>query len=301
MRTWFILGLAGFVLAPQLSLADVYPYPSPVGSESSLDVAVVYDGEGEATVAAELEIGGAPTELKGLTLDIAGTSVRVLRAFYRYQTDKKVDGATCEEDVVYAINDSDEKETKKVTYHCVSLLEAKADPAADSVRETVTFPVPLAAGESARLTVVYKAQGTVKQAALAVSNFAFDTPLVPLDLASVRVRVDVTDELYLKGGGSDTNYSGDEGSLAEGLAVATLQSFSNKYASGLDYGFSDSSAYIKSTSNLDPNESFTVTGMYASSWFALSWLQLLIAVLVLILLIWLIIWGERRAAQHTSK
>jgi hypothetical protein len=300
MILWITPG--GFALAansvnPDFNYLDEYQYPVPNSSDSSLDVAVVYDGEGQATVAAELELGGLSAELKELTLDVPGTSVRVLRAFYRYPSAQKIDGVTCEEDVIYQYDEQTKKDTKKVTYNCVSLLEAKAQMAADSVRETVTFPLPLAAGESARLTLVYKATGDVSQGAMGVSNFTFESPLVALDLASIRVRVDVATGLYLKGGSSDTNYQ-EDASLAEGLAVATIHSFSNKYSRGLDYGFSDSTAFVKSTTNLDPNESFSVSGTFATSWFALSWLQFVIAFLVLLILIILIIWGERRAAAH---
>ncbi|MEK7461344.1 MAG: hypothetical protein AAB647_03995 [Patescibacteria group bacterium] len=297
MKTWFLLMVASVVITPQLVMASLaYPYPSPYQTgESNLDATVVYDGEGEATVAAELEIGGVGSELKSLTLDIPGTSVRVLRVFYRYQSTSNIESANCEADVVY---DDYPTDTKQTTYHCVSLLEAKADKAADSVRETVTFPVPLAAGDTARLTLAYKTSGTVTKTSTGVSNFSYLTPAVALDLASVRVRVDVASDLYLEGGKSETNYSSNDGSLAEGLAVATLQSFSNKYELGLDGSYSDSSAFIKSTTNLDPNETYTVTGTYASSWFALSWPEFLIALIVLLLLIVLVIWGERRAAAH---
>ena len=302
MKKWFlmvammaVLGSPQFVLASfTVDKVNSYP-PATTPTDSTLNVAVAYDGEGEATVAAELAIGGLDSEVKTLTVTIPGTSVRVLRAFYRYQTDHKVDGASCEEDVVYTPANKDTKVA--TTYHCVSLLQAVADLAADSVRETVTLPVPLATNTSAQLTLAYKAIGSATKNTFGVSHFSFETPTVALDLANVQVRVDVSDDLYLKGGSSETNYQ-DDGSLAEGLAVATLQSFSNKYATGLDYSFSDAAAFIKSTSNLDPNESFTVSGTYATSWFALSWLQLVIAFVILILLILLIFWGERRAAHH---
>ena len=255
MKTWFLLMVASVVITPQLVMASLaYPYPSPYQTgESNLDATVVYDGEGEATVAAELEIGGVGSELKSLTLDIPGTSVRVLRVFYRYQSTSNIESANCEADVVY---DDYPTDTKQTTYHCVSLLEAKADKAADSVRETVTFPVPLAAGDTARLTLAYKTSGTVTKTSTGVSNFSYLTPAVALDLASVRVRVDAPRSLF-RGWQVGNNYLNDI--LAEGWR-SPLSIFSNKYELGLMVA-TLIPAPLSNRPPIDPNETYTVTGI----------------------------------------
>lgn len=282
------------------SMSMPYPGPGPVVSDTSLDTLVVFDGEQQATVAGELELAGVAGELEAVSMVIPGSNVRFLKAFYRFTSETDQPDAKCDEQKEYTYDQTTQKDVvKRVYYTCLGLLEAKTSRAADGLTVTLDLPLPLAIGETATLTFAYKADGYTKPASL-VTNFTYATPRLPFDLATVRVRVDVIESLFLKGGTSETDYA-SEGSLVDGIIGATLQSFEPKYGASFEHRYADSSAFVKTTQNLDPNESFSVSGTYATSWLALSWWQFLLAILGLLALVGLIIWGERHAARGQAK
>jgi len=129
----------------------------------------------------------------------------------------------------------------------------------------LTLPTPLDPFKSTAIIVAYAAKGYVSQSA-GLSSFTFETIKVPSRVQEVRVAVDVDTDQILKGSHSNVNYGvsldatvGASASIA--ISGRSLDTVVGKIGS---YG-----ALVKDAKNLSPNESFSVKGEYATSWWRL--------------------------------
>ena len=142
----------------------------------------------------------------------------------------------------------------------------------------VTLPKPIDAHKSGAIIVAYSAIGYVKNF-LGLYSFDFQTLKVPSRINSMTVAVDVDSDLFMKGNQATVNYNYTATSAATGLA-ASDQSFSNKE---MDTKVSSIGSYgrlNKTAKNLSPNESFSVKGKYAKSWFRLNFFGMAMAALI---------------------
>ncbi len=301
---WIVVGslaLPGIALGETDVTKGIYPIPLPPTTTQSaeLNMQAVFDGEGEVAAVADLGLTAVQSAYESIVFTVSGTNVRVRRALEEYQYEESEEYCDREGPFDYTLNDYPclKKATRLVTKTRVSVLEPTTKVVSGGTEVTLPLVDPLAKGDTSHITLTYKATGYVTPT-LGTQRFVFLTPKVAFDLDTVRVRIDVQEELILKGGSATTKY---EDSLAEGLATATVDSLSSGYSSRLTSALEEPQAFIKTTQALDPHESFEVTGVFATSWLWLYWPQTILIGLLFLAFVGLIIWGERRAAAVTQK
>ncbi len=141
-------------------------------------------------------------------------------------------------------------------------LDFKEEQLSWSKKLTVNLSKPVDQGKSVTVIIYYKAMGyTQKDINF---NFDFETIKSSLDTPYLRVAVDVDGDLSLRGGETKTSYIPNLGSF-NSLAAKKNVALTGEHA-GFVRGLSDNvihaGGYVKTKSNLDPWESFHVTGRY---------------------------------------
>ena len=223
---------------------------------------VVFDGEGEAAVAAKLMLqNNSKDEITSTIVEIPGVGIRMIRA-------------------VQEVYQEEEYCLRWEKGECVSwgkrirrwnpkyyTLEPQAEELSNSVKYTFELAKSLEEQEESALLLYYKVPKAAKKS-WGVFHFVFETAKVPYDVNQIRVAVNVQEGFYLRGGKAKTQYRPTYeigfkalSPQAEGVESQALRDFSQQitYIQG----------YVKTTSGLDPWESFKVKGTYASSRFLL--------------------------------
>jgi hypothetical protein len=148
-----------------------------------------------------------------------------------------------------------------------------------------TLPNPVAANDTTAVVVAYAARGYVKDS-FGLFKFDFETLKVPSRITKLQVAVDVDSDLILKGKQAVVNYAVPAAANSTGLGLAagqadiSSQEFNNTVSS-----IGSNGAMVKTASNLSPNESFTVKGEYAASWWRLNLFGIVMTVVIIILII----------------
>ncbi len=131
------------------------------------------------------------------------------------------------------------------------------------------------------ILIAYIGSGYVGKS-LGAFKYEFETPKVSSRIKNVNVAVSVDSELVLKGKKSQVNYSSQ--ALSSGFAEATGarsdEKFSSPMLSNIIGTIGYQGQFQKSAQNLSPNESLTVVGQYAKTWWGLYWFSVLWKVLV---------------------
>lgn len=264
---------------------------------------VTFDGEGEATVAAQFtqqNYGKDP--LDSLTVTIPGKKVEVEWAIQQYPVTSQTQYCTH-----YGIQGTcDVYQPQTVTQTETALLEPTASSVSNGTQLTIPLKSALESNKSTTLYLTYKVEGYVTQKSLGLSSFAFETAKFDGPVSNVDVAVYVDPNLYLQGSRkAGVNYSSPP-SLAEGIAQYAADTAGNvATVAGLESDFSRIADNAVSTAtNLDAQESVTVRGAYATSWIRVNLLYLIGGVVGVLLFILVIVLGERAAskrASHASK
>lgn len=147
----------------------------------------------------------------------------------------------------------------------------------------VTLPKPIGAHKSGAIVVAYSAVGYVKNF-LGLYSFNFQTLKVPARINSMTVAVDVDSDLFMRGNQASVNYNRAVSSGSAGLS-ASDQSFSNREMNTKVSAIGSYGQLNKTAKNLSPNESFSVKGKYAKSWFRLNLFGMAMGVLVFVVII----------------
>lgn len=276
---------------------DMYSSSYPVSSSdyNYSDSEVVFDDEGEAAVAYSLQVGRVDADTNQVTLTIPGESVRIRRAFQEYTA--IVNKERCEQ---YGAYDSALRDYPCLTTtvyeaeeYKVEQIEATTSLLDNATQVKLVLPHLVEKGKSLKIALSYKASGYATSK-LGVWQFTYPTPEVPYDIDTANVRVDVGQDLVLKGGGAQVAY---KDSLAESLATAVPAGFDSGFSEKFSPRFSDPQAFIKTGSALDANEAYEVSGTYANSWLRIYWLHILLIILAGLALVGIVIIGERHAAR----
>ncbi len=262
------------LLAP-MALADIampYKYNDAFGTNQYYSV--VFDGEGEAAVAAKLVFQNMDKkEVDTITLEIPGRAVRiisVLQEFQDYQDQcnnwqddcTKYDGSTCLEYSRRCTNWY-KQPGWPMQYSIVNYTQ---DRLSNSVKITAKLPKKIGLQESTTLLIYYKASGYA-ESTFGVFSFNYETIKSGFDVNSVRVAINTQDDLYLKGGKANVDYQLNTGIAALSKASESIQSDSlQQFSSSIQW----QQGYVKQAAGLDPWESFKVSGKYSSSWLLLN-------------------------------
>jgi hypothetical protein len=150
-------------------------------------------------------------------------------------------------------------------------------------RYTFALPTPVDPGRSTALVIAYAAQGYARKT-LGGHKFAFETFRVASRLQQVNVSVDVDSDQLLKGKKSSVNYATSDIEL--GLSASSTATGLGSSAMDRAVGkIGTSGPIMKNAKSLAPDESLTVKGEYADSWFGLYWDSVLLTVLIIAALI----------------
>ncbi len=240
LRILAILSLA-LVIAGVFAVAAgaSMPYPPQQGRTEAY-YSVVFDGEGEADVAAKLiflNMGKEP--ISKIVVEIPGISVRMISSVQeiheRYRT-------------VY------------------TTLDAEKEQLSNSAKYEIKLEQPIAGQETGTVLLRYKATGYAKES-LGAFNFKFETAKVAYDVDYVRVAVNVQEGFTLKGGRAGVNYRPDFSAFGSTTEMKAAESTA---LSGFSSRIIYESGYVKETRGIDPWESFSVKGTYSKSWLRLN-------------------------------
>ncbi len=269
---------------------ESYPQPTTFNIGQDQSYSVIFDGEGEATVAAKLVINNIQeTSLKELKLEIPGNDIRIIAIVQEYYYLKKTCsryGEICvDESCRYDYNKCIEYTEYPYGNPLYYLIDYTKEELSKSTIYTLELPQKVKSQQSANVILYYKTEGyTTKN--LGKFNFDFETIKNEYDTNSVRVSISVNEDLYLKGVKSQIDYRSNflaaEGSfnkLSGTEESADLQRFSSQigYYGGI----------TKTAQGLDPWESFHVKGTYAKSKFALYAVNTFLIILGIIFVLWL--------------
>jgi hypothetical protein len=247
------------------------PYPTEVFGHNHY-YSVVFDEEGDAAVAAKLQIQNTGKEpLDKVVIEIPGDSVRIINALQEVRQRQK----QCYRWHDVCIEDEEKYGCVKYERECqhwdwryvnqprFHTIDRTKEQLSKSVKFTLQLRENISEQETANIILYYKVQGYVDES-LGKHNFDFETIKLGSDINNIRVAVNVQEGLYLKGGEAEIDYKQSFGAMdkmaapaAEGVESQELQQFSNQitWARG----------YVKEASGLDPWESFHVKGEYAKS------------------------------------
>ncbi|MBI4918911.1 hypothetical protein HY837_03210 [archaeon] len=279
--TLFLL-LTNVALATMMESPPERYYPdSRENSGTNQYYSVVFDGEGEAAVAAKLTFQNYGNEvIKEITLKIPG-SVRLINAVQEIQKVEKVCNYTrraCPE--IYKWDDY-YKDCKEVCdswsdrYNNEYLpLEKNEVLLADSKEIKFVLTDSIKPQETGTIILYYKVNGYANKS-LGVYNFKFQTIKSDFDVSYVRVSMNLAEDLILKGGSSNVNYDAKLGGFEGALYSKTSEL--SVYSSYIE----SQPGFVKEARELDPEENFKVEGSYSRSWFLLNFWKVSITVLVI--------------------
>ncbi|MBN1386422.1 DUF1761 domain-containing protein [Candidatus Woesearchaeota archaeon] len=226
------------------------PYPAQ-GFGVSEYYSVYFDGEGEATVGAKLQVTDYDGKLEKITIEVPGQS-RMIHTLQRV-------GAG------------------------YSKIEYNKETLSKSVKYTLYLEDELEEGEMGDIILYYKATGYADEK-LGVFGFDFESIKWKYDTDYARVAVNVGPDLYLKGGESRIDYRQNLVSFEAAstkMDSAAIEGFGNSitYQSG----------YVKEARGLDPWESFHVEGEYSKSRFSIHKGKIILGLLGTCIVVWLLV------------
>lgn len=315
MLTFLIIALlVPSVHATDMIAPDYYPYPQINDQATQQFYTVVFDGEGEASVAAKFIIGTPETiPLKTISVEIPGNNLRIINAFHEAKStstqcieykstctagDERVctqyypDG-TCK---IYETirNPCFRQEQQCIRSHQVSGWSYAYHPIvyttetlSKSTLLTFNLPVETSQSETTTILLSYKVQGYAQKSA-GIWHADFETAKIVQDTDTVRVSVGVVSDLTIKGGQVSIDYQDNlfAQKMSSAMESAELSDFSRR----MEY----TPGYVKETSALDPWESFHVKAEYSSSAVLLYKTRILGILLVVMSVFALFIFGVRK-------
>ena len=255
--------LIALLLVVSVYAQEAIRMPTPIdgaGLGQNQFYSVVFDGEGDAIVAAKLKIQNIGKDnLKELSIEIPGEDVRLINIMQEVIRFQKICGAYDPKGNCSYYYD---QQVWPPEYYSI---DKNTEKLSKSAKVTLNLPAELKEGETGTVLLYYKTDSYVKKS-LGVFNFDFETIKWIFDTDRIRVAVNVQQDLYLEGVKGkieyQDNFAAAEKALVSGVQSQDLQQFSSQieWQQGI----------VKEASGLDPYESFHAKGRYAKSWLNLN-------------------------------
>ncbi|TRZ80893.1 hypothetical protein D4R86_03520 [bacterium] len=243
---------------------------------------VIFDGEGEAAVNAKLNLENIDIDknIDKFMVEIPGNDVRMIKAIQEISAQSR----QCRrwEPIPMPMDYEEGSITmpQSISQQCIEwypdasgpryyTLKFEKEQLSKSVQFTFNLPEPVLPQETISILLYYKASGYVQEK-MGISYFNYETLKVPYDVESVRVAINVQEGLYLEGGEAKTDYLPSSTTYSLQKAPLALEGVQDVAISNFSRDIQYVPGYTKSTSGLDPLESFIVEGKYAKSQFALE-------------------------------
>jgi hypothetical protein len=285
------------------SIERIAPYPGGSNYVTRADqyYGVFFDGEGEAYVVLTFDLYNVDEgSIEMMNIEIPGQNLILLnvlqqtndRSCIEYENVCEEYSTVSQTCVQYDYNGNCvryEQPCLKMKQTCLrynpgynnEYKQIDVDP----VKLSNSFNLPLRfidsvdTHESSNFVLVYKADGYAKDS-FGAKSFEFETAKLPYMSNNVRVSINAQKGQYLRGGQSSANYLPNTFNRLEATGMMMdreimASSNSIKYQGGL----------VKTAQYLDPLESFSVKGLYSSSWLRVNFARIFgIIVLVLVIL-----------------
>ncbi|MDD5253934.1 MAG: hypothetical protein PHG05_02405 [Candidatus Nanoarchaeia archaeon] len=273
------------------SVLAIMPAPDSEGFGQDQSYSVIFDKEGEAAVAAKITYyNSAEEDINEVVIELSGTNHRIISVLQEYYVKEKK--CSYWEDVCFKsdangfceefkkqCNNWYEYQVYPPYYYSLKYSE---DKLSDSVKYTITLSKPLKSQESGSVILYYKSEDYVKNS-LGIYKFNFETLKIPYDSKSVSVAVDVVDDLKMSNTNSETQYLDVSYEKAASFAVGSGAQSDELYRFSNNIGYNGKR--LETTSNLDPWESFKVSGKYSSSWINLHKGSILLGIIITLIVI----------------
>ena len=253
----------------------------------------VYDAEGEAAVIARMELQNTEN-LTSFSFHIPATDVNlinIVQEYYDYEEQ-------CSNWKEVSCKTKDEIET--CNQQCTNYIRSPIYPpkyaqVAYSLGESdgmtnVIATIPQQDQDTIYLIAYYKTSQGITKDSFGVYHYDFKTIQDDYDTTYLRVSLDVAEDLYMEGVSSNIDYQKEIFSAR----TADLSSI----AGSINY---IDTGYTETASSLDPNESFSVEGKYAKSWWNVHWWEVVLGVLIFIAAIGGIVYAIRKLTKKNKK
>jgi len=252
--------------------------------------AVMFDGEGDAIVTADLSIRNTEDS------PITSISLEFPREILIYDVVQEASGTTCAryrdektceswsggDCISYSVRQvCDYWQTFQSDYIRVNRSSLHEEVLSETSSLAIALPRQIEPQRTSRIVISYKVPGYARK--LFTHSFDFETIIdnKASVIENVRVSIDVTPGLHLKGGRSDVEYRQDWSIGMEKMASSDALAY-REYSSKVQ----NAGGYVKTASMLDAGESFHVKGTYSSSWLSLNWDKVLLALVVVGLIVY---------------
>ncbi len=154
----------------------------------------------------------------------------------------------------------------------------------------IELPKPVKANASGSIVLYYRASGYSRHGMFGSYNFEFETLKVEDRIRSLQVGINTDSDLYLRDAQSNVNYQMTDatspiaGMKAQATSEAMRSTELDSLVQQIGYG-----SIVKSASDLQPLDSYTVKGTYASSRLGLYSREILIGTFILLIAVLVVI------------
>ena len=279
------------LLLPIVSATSLYPESYGYYGQNQYYY-TVFDGEGEAAVLARIELQNT-NNLTDFSFQIPGQDIdiiNIVQEYYEYtQECSNWEEVSCSSS--NGIETCNKECTDYIRYpiYPPSYAQVTYTVGESDDMTNIQFDIPKQDQDSIYLLIYYKTTSYVTESG-GVYEYNFQTIQDEYDTNYVRVSLDVAEDLYLEGVSSAIDYQ------KEVFATSESADFS-RVASSISY---IDTGYTETASSLDPNESFTVEGKYAKSWWNIHWWEVVLGVLIGLIALMGIVYGVRKIT-HKNK
>lgn len=288
----------------------IYPYPPTTTGTGFLGqqhyYTITYRGNGEAVVAfKDIFTNTSPEVVTGVTFRLPAVVPRDLIAYQvirepqclRYKSSSTMMPVGEPANIQSDCAESQEPDYFQQWWYKTKYQKAAVSFSGDTI--TVNLPNAIAPEKSGSIILAYRAFGYAKKEIAGAYKYVFETLKVEFPISKLQVGVATDSDLVIKGTKSNVNYRFESGGTAmKAMDAAQVPVASNQ----LDTYYQEvgQGMVVKNASNLQPLESYTVKGVYASSVWRLYAKEALIILFLLLVLGGLIFLAIRKFMSSGS-
>lgn len=305
---WFLSALVVLLCVPKDLLAVASNFILPPDEKINVlgqnhNYSVTFRGNGEAIVTARIVFmnnGDKPLTVTNLRVpkvdpkDIIAFQVfsEPQCIYYQYQKEALLPGrapALCE---TYQ-----EPDYFGGWHGNAKYLKAEVGLRGDTV--SVTLPKPVKPNASGSFILYYRAFGYAKKNLFGARDFTFETLKVEDRIQTLQVGIATDSDLVLRDTKGKVNYRFEESAIAlksAGTAAPLESAQLDQFVQQIGQG-----EIVKSASNLQPLDSYSVRGSYADSRVKLYAKEIIIGIVVSLAVLLGLIWGGKRLGAMMAK
>ncbi|MFA5176214.1 MAG: hypothetical protein WC413_03065 [Candidatus Nanoarchaeia archaeon] len=236
---------------------------------------VDFDEEGDATIAAKIEIQNFDKEgVSQIQFEIPGNNIRMInlvQEYFLYTEDCNNWQKVCND--LGCLDKCTSYFPRQIWPPQYESINYETSVLSNSVVYRMKLPHKINQSETSSIIVYYKTRSYTEKS-LGIFDFKFETIKLNFDTNTVNVGVSVSGDLHLKGTSQKVNYLPEFERAAADFSMGKVGEMANVV------GYIGQGSYSKNANSLDPMESFSLTGSYAKSWLNLYRFRIFIGLLI---------------------